>query len=308
MTVRGLWWCSCLAACAVSSGCLADRIDDAPAGVFACDGTLDCAEGETCLLGRCYDVEPPRLQIRDPEAFETIEPESDDPPGMISVTVGVGGENLELVEPSSDSDAITEGFVEIVVDGHKVTQLTSGNLFAGTSVTIEVASTPGPHRITAVARRADGAHYDNAGAVASQLVWVDDFRPHVAIVRPWPDTRFAVDEAEVDIEIATLNFTLVPPMATVEGDEGHAHIHYDDTFPACPSDPMCDCCNIEIAAPPIASHRATVTATLPPAGAGPATLTAMLRETTHPPFIHDGHYVYDTIEIVRAADLGPGAE
>lgn len=303
-----------------TGGCLVDAVEDAPGGVFACDVDEQCPADQSCLVGRCESVPPPRLEVRFPEAFDVVATVT---PGAASVmmpmTVSIGGSDLALVEPRTSDDALAgEGYVELWVDGVAVKEVSSGDLAAGVSEEVVVGTTPGPHRIAAVARRADGARYDNEGALATRVVWVDDGSPHVAVVRPWPDQRIALETTELEVEVAALNFALVPAAASFDGPHGHAHIHYDDPFPACPADPSCDCCYIAIATPSSSDippegfvRSFSQTMIVPAAAAGEGVVTAVLRQSHHTPYVtEDGAFVHDSITVQRAeqAEVAGGSE
>ena len=62
--------CVGLLASSLAAGCLSDEVDEADAGIFACEDVEDCGEDEFCVLGRCEVVEPPSVLVRDPEPFE----------------------------------------------------------------------------------------------------------------------------------------------------------------------------------------------------------------------------------------------
>lgn len=297
---------------AASGGCLVDAVEEAPGGVFACDVDEQCPEDQTCLVGRCESVAPPRLEVRFPEAFDVVATVT---PGaaaaMMLLTVSIGGSDMALVEPRTSDDAVAgEGYVELWVDGVAVKEISSGDLAAGVSEEVVVGTTPGAHRIAAVARRADGARYDNEGALATRIVWIDDGSAQVAVVRPWPDQRIPLEATEVEVEVAALNFALVPAAASFDGPHGHAHIHYDDPFPACPADPSCDCCYIAIASPSSSDigpegfvRSFTQTMIVPAAAAGDGMVTAVLRQSHHTPYVtEDGAYVHDSITVQRAEE------
>jgi hypothetical protein len=289
------------------AGCLAQRVEDAPAGTFVCAVQNDCDEGQHCILGVCEAAPGPRLEIRHPEAFDRLDM-PDDPTSAITIPISVGGSNLDLREPHAAADVLGSGYIELLVDDDMVARLTSGNLVAGVAAEVVIPAVPGAHRITAIARTPDGARYDNLEATGKRLVWVDDRRPHVAIVEPWPGEAYSLQETDLEIQLAALNFTFVPFDVQGEGPSGHAHVHYDDPFPACVDDPSCDCCYVAVVVPdqdadttkPIEGY-----VELPPAAAGSATLSAVLRDTYHVPlFDESGRPIWDTVPILRV-DIPP---
>lgn len=297
----------------LTNACLAGDVDDAASDVFACNTVDDCNAGESCLFDRCTEVPLPLVEIRAPEPFAKVAtPET--PEGPIVFAVSVGGRDLDLVDPiSSGQGTAGEGYIELSVDGELIETITAGSL-AG-SIPIEGVvipnPTPGAHRISVQARRADGVAYDNPEASDIQLVWVDDGMPRVGIVEPLPGTEFGLGEVEVDVRVATLNFEIVPAASQSPNPHGHAHIHYDDVFPSCVEAPTCDCCYIAIASPDVADVPAqgfltdwTERVVFPGASAGSATLTAVLRNTSHTPFIGDDGIVFDEVQLQRVSDPG----
>jgi hypothetical protein len=296
-------------AAATASACLAPALDEAPDGTFACDGDGDCPDAHVCQLGRCWSGQAPRLEIRTPEADEVLAAVAEDSTGTRVLVVGLGGTGLELVDPHDDgAAALGQGMVEVVVDGEVQATVTQGDLVSGIGVEVAMADVPGAHRIAARALRADGTRYANPGAFATQLVWIDDWRAHVAIVRPWPGERLPSDETDIEIEVASLNFVFAATESTGTDPYGHAHVHLDAEFPACVTEPSCDCCYLAVAMTTGGeSRRAVGVGVLPAADAGPTTLTAVLRTTGHQPFVDvDLRHVYDTIELERAAPAGQG--
>lgn len=295
------------------NGCLQDEVDAADPGVFSCESASDCGDEEFCVLGRCELEAPPSIEIRDPEQFEIIASQEGVGSTML-LSVVIGGTGLELVDPGAGMGRSGEGYVEVMLDGLVVGELTAGSLAGNVLLAVpDFQATPGAHRIVARAYRSDGTAYDNASAEAVSLVWVDDGQPQVGIVRPIPGTVFDVEETEIDVEVATLNFSIVPAAATRPEAHGHAHIHYDDVFPSCVDDPLCDCCYIAIASPNTSEVPAqgfllnwTEAVTLPGASAGAGRVSAVLRSTNHTPFYaEDGRTVFSSIEVQRVARGGP---
>lgn len=301
-----------LATSLMVGACLETRVDEAEPGTFACDDASECDLGQSCILGTCEAAAPPRLEIRFPEAFDSIAMAEGSGPRPMSISVG--GENLDLQEPHGGSvDEAGSGYVELFVDGELVAFLTTGNLVSGVVTDVMLDDTPGAHRITAIARTLAGERYDNVESIGTRLVWVDDGKPRVAIVSPWPDQELGLEQTEVDVEIAVINFEFVPPQVESTGNYGHAHLHYDDSFPSCAEDPDCDCCYVAIASPPLADsddgpvRRLTTRVALPPSAAGSATISAVLRQTFHSPFADsEGTIVHDSISILRK-EIAQGA-
>ncbi len=294
-------------------GCLQDEVDAADPGVFSCESEVDCGDEEFCVLGRCETDAPPRLEIRDPEQFEIIATQ-EGVGSTMPLSLVIGGNGLALVEQGAETGSGAEGYVEVWLDGVSVGELTQGGLSGNVILTIPAfEATPGAHLIVARAFRSDGTPYDNPAAEAVSLVWVDDGQPQVGIVRPVPGTVVDVAATSIDVEVATLNFSIVPAAATRPEDHGHAHIHYDDVFPTCVDDPLCDCCYIAIASPGTSDVPPqgfllnwTEAVTLPAASEGAGRISAVLRSTNHTPFYaEEGRTVFNSVEVQRVARGGP---
>ncbi len=232
---------ACMSAVALATGCFTADLDPAKEGAFACfepDGS-DCPEGRMCINGRC-ESEGPSVEITNPEdeqLFDIMDAPID-APRMIGVRVSG---NLELAPPS-DEHVSGEGHVAILVDGVERTTIEMGGLSGGITVMIEVPNRAGPHRVAAVARRNDGVDYDNPEARFTRLFWIDDGTPQVALKSPWPNTVFGLDTQVMSYSVTSLRVQLVPPMpeSPIDPDRGHVHIYYDESFPGCLMDPMCD--------------------------------------------------------------------
>lgn len=302
---------------AFASGCLADELDPPPSGVFACESVEECPEGQSCLFGLCQEGTLPTLEIRAPEpraVIGTITPENPGPAELV-VTVSIGGRDLELVS-RGEEPKVGEGVVEVFVDDETVPQvtLTAGSLTAGVPAELTFPNTPGVHRIRALATLADGRRYENTDSSTTSVVWVNDGLPHVAVERPAPGTVFGVDDVETEVEITALNFDFVQASTDRDpGNVGHAHVHYDELFPACVDDPGCDNGYIGIISPTTGGSfaSAAVTVVLPASGEGFFNFTAVLRHTDHVLFAgDDGNVlpVFDNIMIERDASVQSSAQ
>jgi hypothetical protein len=291
-------------AVAFTTGCFTADLDPSKEGAFACmepDGS-DCPEGRMCINGRC-ESEGPSVEITSPEDEEPFAIELAPPDVPREFGVRVLG-NLELVPPS-DEHVSGEGHVAILVDGIETTTLESGGLSGGITVTIEVPNRAGPHRVAAVARRNDGVDYDNPEARFTRLFWIDDGTPQVALKSPWPQSVFGLDTQVMPYSVTSLRIELAPPMPTAPIDpaRGHIHIYYDESFPGCLSDPMCDPNYIAIGDRP----GEELMATIPSSAETTATLTAVLRNIDHTlyEFDPDGagplmpKPILDQVEIIR---------
>lgn len=286
----------------VQAGCFTATLDPELEGAFACAPQAeDCPEGLACDGQFCVRPDNiPLLQILSPEREERFD--FADFPSDGKITVRLQG-NLNLVAEGQDN-ANGTGYVEVNVDG-ETTKLTSGPLSGGISVEATIDLEAGGHRISAQAFHPDGTPFGNEGALATSLFWLDDGNPHVAIVKPWPGEALPLRTPEIETEIVTLNFRLSAPENPREG-LGHAHIHYDQVFPACTNDADCDAGYLLIIAPPMGTvvNRFSDGASFPDSPAGMSTVTAVLRNNDHTPYRHpfgdeQGEFITDTIMIAR---------
>jgi hypothetical protein len=243
----------------------------------------------------------PSLSVLSPEPNEAIP--FDTFPSSGALTVRIQGNFAFADSPDDDSPGV--GFVDLTVDGN-TQRLTSGPLSGGLEVEVTIERTPGPHRIAAVAVRPDGTPFTGPMSTVTELFWLDDGVPAVAITNPWPGSEFPLGTPMIDVEVATLNFTMREAEMMMIERVGHAHVHYDDVFPACADDDACDRGYLTIVSPPRGqeSDRASSSITLPESAATTATLTAILRQDNHEPYRHpfgdpQGDVIFDTIEIVR---------
>ncbi|HET6584082.1 MAG TPA: hypothetical protein VFG69_11550 [Nannocystaceae bacterium] len=293
---------ACSLALVLGGGCFTADLDPDKTGVFACASDEDCAGDDVCVNQRC-ESEVQTVEIRNPEDEDTFDVTDAalDMPRMISVTIAG---TLELVAPGGDHVS-GEGHIAVFVDGMEIAPVTSGPFSAGIVVPITVANRPGPHRVAIKARRNDGTDYDNIGAQATRLFWIDDGTPQVAIKSPWPNTTFGLDSQTITFQVTSLRVMLVPPMAEgmIDPAKGHTHIYYDETFPACLMDPMCDPNYIAIGE----ARNQDLMATIPGSAETSATLTAVLRNVDHTLYLFDPdgdgpmeeRPILDTITIVR---------
>jgi hypothetical protein len=284
--------------------CDTAEIDPSLSGVFPCRSANDCPPTQTCVLQTCYREAPPRLEVMSPEA-EVAFPVGDDE--FVSVVIKIAGDDLDLVDPRHDRDAeFGRGNVLLLVDGVEQAVLTSGDLASGVTMQVLVEAVAGPHRIQAIARNSANVRYDNEGAEARRLFWLDDGAAHVAFLEPFPGDVFPLEATEIEVALASLNFTLNRPGGENMERLGHVHVHYDELFPQCAFDPVCEANQIGMVTAPAHANTARDTVGLPSAAGGDATLTALLRKQDHslyfyPPWTEDP--VWEDI-VIRRATVG----
>lgn len=298
--------------CAAASlvGCSIEEIDPLLSGVFPCEASDDCPSSQACMLQKCRIEPAPEVLVLAPEAEAAIPIQG---MGDVSVVITIGGANLDLVDPGSDLDAdFGKGTVVVLVDDEEVAVLSSGEIATGVTFEVMVPPVPGAHRIRAVGRTSDGFIYDNDEAEGRRLFWLDDGLPHVGMVDPFPGDVFPLEATGFDVTVAAINFAFdVPTPGATPGNEakGHAHVHYDEVFPACTFEPICDNGYAGVLAPDGPATSVTSQVMLPASAAGPATLTSVLRKVNHLKYLYpdqDGVPIWEDITIARA-DIEPVA-
>ncbi|MEM9462503.1 MAG: hypothetical protein AAGF11_50610 [Myxococcota bacterium] len=319
----------------VLGGCYSTELDPDLTGVFACRTAQESAEqpacpsGQTCVNGRCEDSNAlPTLSIINPEESKVFLVDLSVGNAMevdpIPVNLTVQGSNLELVgSPSSSDHVFGQGQVAIYMDGEEVATVTEGSLSAPAPLPLLIPPIPGPHRIAVRARRNDGLDYDNDSALSTRLVWVENANnegvlPMVAIRWPWPGTIISTDDEQVEVRITTLNFQLVDADNTDntrrEAEIGHAHVYYDQEFPRCAMDDLCDDSYLGVAGTPPAGELSRSDLVLPASDEQIASLTAVLRHYNHSIYRHpfgcedpgseaeSCQLIFEEIEIIRVVD------
>lgn len=315
---------------AMASGCFTANIDPDLGGVFVCgddasDGT--CPSSLVCVNARCEDADlVPSLAVLNPENEKSFM--RDDivdiamgmpPDGAIPLEIRIQGA-ISLVSESAGADpTFGEGHVKVYLDGEEQMTIDEGSIDSSTPVMVMVPAIAGPHRILLQAYRNDGEAYDNPEATAMRLFWFESVamrRPFVAIKAPLPGTVFDLDERDLDVEIATLNFDLLDPGGPPREGIGHAHLYYDDRvkYPGCVQDPSCDNGYLGVAG---ASKVGELD--MPSTEAGGGFITAVLRNTDHSPYGYNvlmgtscdpsqpGPFevctpVFDAIDVLRVSD------
>lgn len=266
-------------------GCAPDSVDFDRSGLFACeseDGVPFCENGGVCAAGRCYAPgEQPRVEIVSPEvpAFSRFEPGQSDLPVNLRVVTNA-------VLDDASPDAGPRGSLEITVDGELVTTLDGGDASGGVDVPLVVANTVGIHRIAARLIEPDGDAYDNDAAFAGVVYFiVEDDEPYVAITRPWPGDTFDLDTTEIDVQVQSFNFTIVPAGLSATEGRGHVHLHYGDDIGTCFLERACDAGPISIVDRALDNGVGAGPGLLPSAAEGEVILSAILRNVDHGPYL-----------------------
>jgi hypothetical protein len=306
----------------LAGGCYSAQVDPDLGGAFVCGGAeqAECPGSLVCVNERCEDADlVPALMVLDPEDEQSFT--RDDILDMVMPGAGIDLEiriqgSIELISASAGADhAFGEGHVKVLVDGMEQATVDSGSIDSSTPVMVRVPAVAGPHRILLQAHRNDGVAYDNPEATAMRLFWFESAamrRPFVAIKSPVPGAAFDLDDQTIDVELATLHFTLVEPGGARQAEHGHAHVYYDTRveFPECVRDPGCD-----------SSYLAVVGASgstelgLPESDAGSDILSIVARNVDHSPYgqpfdcdptvpgpLDLCSPVFDSIEIVRVEE------
>ncbi|MEX1367259.1 MAG: hypothetical protein AB1Z98_29300 [Nannocystaceae bacterium] len=269
-------------------GCFTAQLDPALPGVFACtQRDDDCPSGLRCVNRLCEDEDAvPSLAVTNPEDEQLFITDAPDgplgpPAAPLMLEVLVTGD-LTLVSANSGADhEFGEGHVIVTVDGQQAALIDSGSIETPRPVMVEVDNVPGPHRITTRAIRNDGVPYDNDEAVGARLFWIESelalgMRPFVAVKTPWPGSTFPLSDAPVEVEIATLNFDMLPPGQGRSEGQGHAHVYYDTRIGECVDDPACDGTYLAVVGnPPVTTFE------LPQSGARSVELGVALRHVGH---------------------------
>ncbi|MCH9685165.1 MAG: hypothetical protein K0V04_27255 [Deltaproteobacteria bacterium] len=276
-------------------GCYTVEFDPTVGGAFRCnleDEEIDssCPSGMSCVNDHCEDEEAlPSLAVLSPEDQLVLETSATVQGGAdpFALSIRVQG-SLTLVSATSGAEHVFgEGHVAVFIDNEEQAIIDEGGISSSTPVEIEITNNvPGPHRIALQARRNDGVDYDNEGAFATRLFWLENelevgLRPFVAIKSPWPHTAFSTDDEDIEVELITRNFTLVPPNTMQADSTGHSHIYYDTPWPDCVLQP--DGCDKDYLGVVGADGNRTQF-TAPASGDETATITAVLRHVDHFPY------------------------
>ena len=280
-----------------------------------CDDMNPCPGDDVCVVGECYGGPLPMLEIVTPADEAAVDWTNDG--DTTDVTVRIEGSGLEVVPTEMDPwISRGKGQIAVFVDGTETQVIDMGDLGDGIEVTVPVPTDAGGHRVRAIARLSDGQDYDTVGAVANRFFWFDDGRVRVGFKSPWNGDRVTDDDIEVAINIATINFDMVPATSTLEpGAQGHAHMFVNKSFPDCNTDPVCIDEYIAVIVPENGTHTSVESfVLLPGTSADSMELTAHLVTTNHEPYCDEGpdecDAVWETITLLRGepagADTGTG--
>jgi len=293
---------------AATLGCFTSELDPDADGVFACSIDADCPDDQVCAGSVCTTpANVVVVNVTSPEPNQVFTA-AQFPAPLLAIRLS---STIELTVPGSPVRP-GSGFLRLVVDG-QVRDLTRGNVGSGLVETFTIEDTPGAHRIALQAFDSTGRLYPNPEATFRTLFWLDDGAPHVAFIDPWPGQTFSTQATTLTPTVHALNFELREPQPVRRDGEGHAHLHYEATFPECVDDPVCDVDYFSLIDTPLSdvgSEQISVArssrGTLPAVTmTGTDTLSAILRHHDHSVYIHPddegGHIVVDTIDIVRVA-------
>ena len=276
------------------AGCLTNVPDPAQGGIYACESDEDCPGGQSCLQQVCEATELPTLKIINPEDEKPIPYVGDGVPHVEILTVNAT--NMVLRPLAQSNEAVPgEGHLVVFIDEEEIAIIDSGDLTGGVQLEISIPDVPGVHRIRVQARLNDGTNYDNEGAQARNLLWIDDGQIHVALRDPWPGETFTLEAQGIDARVAVLgDIGIGPPMTGLE----HVHVYYDEVFPGCLDMPLCQ-----------AGYAGVVPSDddefgpvfLPDSAAGTFKLTALIAESNHTTFLDENEMpVFSEIEILRS--------
>lgn len=305
--MRMLWSSLLTAMPLVLGGCYAADLDETANALFACEVSGEADEADVDCPGelRCNGLvcveRLPTVSVSSPESLQALGLDE-----TVVITLQVSG----LIF-SSDEDDAGGGFLRVTVDDESI-DIRAGDLSRPLVVEdLVIPTDPGAHRIRAQAFRVDGTPFDNDEASAAQVVWRNDGQPHVAITSPWPGTEFELQaDGLADVEVAMLNFSYGQTDTDIATDIGHIHVYYDDVFPECAQEPICDAGYIGVisAAPEEAALGLSVLSEgllFPDSPVADGTLTAVLRENDHSPFSNvedEFDLVTDSVRISRVAN------
>lgn len=292
----------------LSSGCFSAELDPDLSGVFVCESEDECSGDQVCFLQRCTAPdELPRVELLNPT--QNI-PQADfaNANGALQIEVST---NLAL-RPASSEGRSGMGFIEVTANG-KTQRIESDDDLSVTLLFEDTTATP--LRLAVQAFAEQGKPYPNPEARVQEVLFVDDGRPQVALVEPWPNQRIGLDQGSADFTITTVNFDLMPPGSGLADGRGHAHLYQVEGADAM----LPEVCLVDIGCPdrndlyqllaPAEGPSDTASTGLmlrPVSQAGPQTVVVTLQQDNHelflmdPPGPLDRAPVFDSITIQRA--------
>ncbi len=295
------------------AGCAAPDVDFGRSGVFACEPDADspCENDGICAAGLCYLAdEQPRVEIISPEvpAFSRYEPGASAIPVALRV---VSNANFGSADPEDGPP----GSLQITVDSVVVAQADSGDPISGLDIPVSITNTPGPHRIAVQLLRTDGTPYDNEAARARLAYFVvEDDQAYVAVTKPWPGDEIPGRTQQLDVEVATFNFEIVPAGLSASEGIGHVHMHYAEDIRTCYLERVCDARAAAIIDRAADNGVGMGLALFPSTEAESTTVSVVLRGVDHSPYLvpfsdcnvleppASCSVITDTIAIERTAD------
>jgi hypothetical protein len=296
-------------------GCYKIDFDETLGDVYYCLSDSECGESQACSQFRCVDDSGPQVTVTGPESLQNVAF------GTATLTANYNIQNFTI----NDANAVVEGEgkVRVSIAGTDISTLA---VIGAADLDISTL-TPGAYRLLVQATYGDGTPYENPGATAYTVFYVEDEnpqRPQLAIVSPPPDHVHILGEP-LEVTVAVRNFTLQdagtdcridagcdpwgPEAATCVPEcplvpAGHPHVYMLDNFPACLS--ASPTCNFDyvLSMRTVESSGGVATAMIPAAiftEAGSFTFSASLQYNDHEPYPNIDFGIRDQITITVQA-------
>lgn len=298
----------------VTVGCYKVDFDETLADVYYCVSDSECGESQACSQFRCVDDSGPQVVVTGPEPLQNVAF------GTATLTANYDIENFTI----SDANAVVEGEgkVHVSIAGTDISTLA---LIDAADLDISTLS-PGAYRVFVQAVYGDGTPYDNPGATAYTVFYIEDEnpeRPQIAFVSPPPGHVHILGEP-LEVTIAVRNFELhdagtdcrIDDGCDPWGDDqtclpecpvvpnGHPHVYMLDNYPACLSaSPTCNG-DYVLSMRTAESSGGVATATIPGdrfTEAGSLTFSTSLQYNDHLPYPNVTFGIYDQITITVQA-------